>query len=161
MSNKAWQGLAVWLIVCFTAAAIGAAASAQSVGFYEQLTKAAWAPPVFLFGPVWSMLFVFMSIAAWLVWKSGSFEKHRTALTLFIVQLVFNSLWSWLFFAWQKGEAALIEVIVLWLLIAITTILFWRVRPLAGALLVPYLAWVGFAGVLNYSLWQLNPVLLG
>lgn len=161
IKSNQWAGLAGWLIVCYTAAAIGAVASAKAVSFYEQLTKADWAPPAFLFGPVWSVLFLLMSIAAWLVWKSGGFGKHRTALTFFMVQLVFNALWSWLFFAWHQGGAALIEVIVLWVLIATTTILFWRVRPLAGALLVPYLAWVSFASVLNYSLWQLNPVLLG
>ncbi len=156
-----WPGLAMWLIVCFAAAAIGGGASAKAVGFYEQLVKAAWAPPAFLFGPVWSVLFVLMSISAWLVWQSGGFQKHRTALTFFIVQLVLNALWSWLFFAWRKGGAAMLEVSILWILIAITMVLFWRVRPLAGVLLVPYLAWVSFASVLNYSLWQLNPVLLG
>lgn len=161
MTIKPWQGLIVWLVVCYTAAAIGAIASAKAVSFYQQLTKADWAPPAFFFGPVWSILFLCMSIAAWLVWKSGGFEKHRTALTFFIVQLVFNTLWSWLFFAWHKGGMAMFEVIVLWIMIAITTILFWRVRPLAGALLAPYLTWVSFASVLNYSLWQLNPLLLG
>jgi tryptophan-rich sensory protein len=79
---------------------------------------------------------------------------------LFLLQLVFNALWSWLFFAWNLGVLALADIVVLWILIAATLVSFWRVRPVAGVLLMPYLLWVSFAAILNYSLWQLNPQVL-
>jgi tryptophan-rich sensory protein len=96
-----------------------------------------------------------------LVWRDGGFRSHRAALSFHFGQLGLNALWSWLFFAWQLGAWAFAEVLFLWLLIAVTLVSFWRVRPLAGALLVPYLLWVSFASALNYSLWRLNPQLLG
>ena len=102
-----------------------------------------------------------MAIAAWLVWRSGGFHSNRIALSLFLVQLALNALWSWLFFAWQRGALAFVDILVLWALIVVTLVAFWRVRPVAGALLIPYLLWVSFAAALNYSLWQLNPQLLG
>jgi tryptophan-rich sensory protein len=102
-----------------------------------------------------------MAIAAWLVWRHGGFRANRAALSLFIVQLALNALWSWLFFAWHRGAWAFADIVVLWGLIVATLVSFWRVRPLAGALLIPYLLWVSFATALNYSVWQLNPQLLG
>jgi len=154
-------GLIGWLVVSFAASAIGAVASIQAQSFYGELTQPSWAPPGSVFGPVWTTLFALMGIAAWLVWREDGFRKNRTALTLFLVQLVVNALWSWLFFAWHFGCYALIDLIILWLLIIVTLVAFWRVRPLAGALLVPYLLWVSFAGFLNYTVWQLNPQILG
>ena len=102
-----------------------------------------------------------MAIAAWLVWRSGGFRGHRFALSIFLVQLVFNALWSWLFFAWRSGALAFADIILLWALIVATLLSFWRIRPLAGMLLGPYLLWVSFAAALNYALWQLNPQILG
>lgn len=154
-------GLLVWLTITFIAAAIGAFASLDAGSFYSQLQRPEWAPPAGVFGPVWSTLYVLMGIAAWLVWRKEGFAAVRTALLLYLVQLVVNSLWSWLFFGWHLGGLALIDVIVLWGLIAVTLVLFWRVSRLDGLLLVPYLLWVSFATVLNYSVWQLNPALLG
>jgi tryptophan-rich sensory protein len=154
-------GLAAWLLASFLAASVGAAASIQAGSFYTQLVRPAWAPPPSIFGPVWTILYVLMGLAAWLVWRVGGFRAARAALTLFLVQLALNALWSWLFFGWQRGGLALADILVLWALIAATLIAFWRVRPLAGALLVPYLLWVSFATALNYSVWQLNPRVLG
>ena len=119
-----------------------------------------WAPPAWLFGPVWSLLYAMMAVAAWLVWRDGGWQKNRAALTLFVLQLGFNALWSWLFFAWHMGAWAFADIALLWLLIATTIACFWRVRRLAGALLIPYLLWVSFAAMLNYSVWQLNPQIL-
>lgn len=103
-----------------------------------------------------------MAIAAWLVWRAPAEPSdRRRALGLFVVQLAANALWSWLFFAWQKGGWAFAEVLVFWGLIALTCAAFWRIRPLAGALLLPYLAWVAFAAYLNWVLWQANPAVLG
>jgi translocator protein len=149
-----------WLAVCFAAAALGAIASANAPEFYAQLTLPNWAPPAWLFGPVWTLLYLLMGVAAWLVWREHGFRGARTALALFLSQLAANALWSWLFFAWRLGAIAFLEIVVLWMLIAATIVAFWRVRPLAGALLAPYLAWVTFATALAYTIWQLNPQLL-
>lgn len=154
-------GLVGWFAVSFAAATLGAIASVDAKSFYGQLTQPAWAPPAWVFGPVWTTLYALMAVAAWLVWREGGFRAHARALTLFLVQLAANALWSWLFFAWHRGGTAFAEVLVLWLLIVATLVAFWRVRALAGALLVPYLLWVSFASALNYATWQLNPALLG
>lgn len=154
-------GLIGWLIVCFATSAVGAVASIQAKFFYSQLAQPAWAPPPSLFGPVWTVLYALMAIAAWLVWRSGGFRINRIALSLFLVQLAPNALWSWLFFAWHHGAFAFADIVLLWILIVTTLVSFWRVRPLAGTLLIPYLLWVSFASVLNYSVWQLNPHVLG
>lgn len=159
--NKQILGLVAWLAVCFIAAAIGAAASVRAGSFYMQLMRPEWAPPPGWFGPVWTILYALMGCAAWLVWRVGEFRAARTALTLFLVQLAVNAVWSWLFFGWHLGALAFTDIILLLVLIVATLIAFWRIRPLAGALLVPYLLWVSFAATLNYSVWQLNPQLLG
>lgn len=154
-------GLFVWLLISFLAAAVGSAASIQAGPFYSGLVRPDWAPPPQIFGPVWTILYTLMGIAAWLVWRLAGFRAARIALSLFLVQLVFNALWSWLFFRWYQGALAFADIILLWALILTTLIAFWRIKPLAGALLIPYLLWVSFALALNYSLWQLNPQILG
>ena len=154
-------GLLGWLLLSFAAAAIGSIASIQAAAFYRQLAQPSWAPPSSVFGPVWSLLYALMGIAAWLVWREGGWRRQRGALGLFVLQLAFNALWSWLFFGWHRGALAFADIVLLWLLIVATVIGFWRVRPLAGALLLPYLAWVGFATALNYAVWHLNPSTLG
>jgi len=154
-------GLIGWLVVSFAASAVGAVASIQARSFYSQLSQPAWAPPPWVFGPVWTALYALMAIAAWLVWCRGGFRTNRIALSFFLAQLVFNALWSWLFFAWQLGALAFVDIVLLWILIVATLVCFWRVRPLVGALLIPYLLWVSFASALNYSVWQLNPQFLG
>ena len=155
--QKQILGLTGWLVMSFAASAVGAVASIQAKSFYSQLVQPGWAPPPGIFGPMWTVLYTLMGIAAWLVWRSGGFGANRQALMLFLLQLAFNALWSWLFFAWNLGVLALADIGVLWILIVATAVAFWRVRPLAGALFAPYLLWVSFAFVLNYSLWQLNP----
>ncbi len=101
-----------------------------------------------------------MGIAAWLVWREQGFHKARGALSLFLIQLAANALWTWLFFTWRLGALAFAEILVLWVLISCTIVAFWRVRPIAGALLLPYLAWVTLASALIYSVWKRNPGLL-
>ena len=159
--KKQIMGLVAWLSVSFIAAAIGSAASIQAGSFYTQLVRPSWAPPPDVFGPVWTALYALMGVAAWLVWRVGGFRAARTALTLFLVQLAVNAVWSWLFFRWHRGALAFADIILLWVLIVATLVAFWRIRPLAGALLIPYLLWVSFASSLNYSLWQLNLQVLG
>jgi tryptophan-rich sensory protein len=153
-------GLLTWLALVFLAAAAGGLASANAGDFYGQLVRPDWAPPGWLFGPVWGVLYLAMGIAAWLVWRVGGFRAARGALWLFIIQLAANALWTWLFFVWRQGALAFAEILCLWVLILATLIAFHRVRPLAGILLFPYLAWVSFAGLLSYVIWQLNPQLL-
>ena len=160
-TRKQIAGLLAWLLATFITAAIGAAASMDAGAFYARLESPDWAPPAALFGPVWTVLYLLMGIAAWLVWREGGFRAARAALTLFLVQLALNALWSWLFFAWHRGGLAFADIVLLWMAIIATLVAFWRIRPLAGALLVPYLLWVSFATALNYATWRLNPQLLG
>ena len=163
LPTKAKQllGLFAWLAVSFVAAAVGAAASIQAASFYGQLAQPDWAPPPSVFGPVWTTLYALMGIAAWLVWRTRGFVAHRSALSLFLGQLVVNALWSWLFFAWHRGALAFADILLLWVLVGATLVSFWRVCRLAGVLLVPYLLWISFAAALNFSVWQLNPAVLG
>jgi translocator protein len=159
--SKQLLGLAAWLGVTFIAAAIGSIASINAGPFYQQLTRPDWAPPATVFGPAWTVLYTLMGIAAWLVWRRGGFRAAQAPLVLYLVQLGFNALWSWLFFAWRLGALAFAEILLLWVLIVATVVTFWRVRALAAALLVPYLLWVSFASALSYAIWQLNPAVLG
>jgi tryptophan-rich sensory protein len=149
-------GLIVWLVVSFAASAIGAVASLHAGEFYTQLARPDWAPPPAIFGPVWTVLYGLMGIAAWNVWRVGGFGANRLALGLFMVQLSLNALWTWLFFSWRLGLWAFVDILLLLALILATLVAFWRVRLLAGVLLIPYLLWVVFAAALNYSIWQLN-----
>lgn len=156
-----WLGLSGWLLIAFIAAAIGSAASIKAASFYGHLQQPEWAPPASVFGPVWTLLYAMMGVAAWWVWRVDGFRAARVALILFLVQLAVNALWSWLFFGWHLGALAFADIVLLWVLIVATVIAFWRIRPLAGILLLPYLLWVSFAAVLNYTVWQLNPQILG
>ncbi len=161
LESKQILGLAGWLVITFVAAAIGGAASVNAGSFYAQLVLPAWAPPAWVFGPVWTVLYVMIGIGAWLVWRVDGYRSARRALTLFLAQLALNSLWSWLFFGWHRGALAFADILLLWVLIVATLIAFFRVRALAGWLLVPYLLWVSFASALNFAVWQLNPGSLG
>jgi benzodiazapine receptor len=154
------SGLVLWLAACFFAAAVGASASLQAGTFYAELVRPDWAPPAAVFGPVWTALYAIMAIAAWLVWERREIRVARIALAVFVLQLISNALWSWLFFGWRQGALSFLDIVFLWVLIAVLLVLFWRIRPLAGLLLIPYLAWVTFASALNYQIWQLNPSIL-
>jgi translocator protein len=150
---KRWLALAGWVVLPLLAGAFGS--QFQPGAWYAQLEKPAWNPPSWVFGPVWTVLYILMGVAAWLVW-----DRHRgaakVALTLFVVQLVFNAAWSWLFFGLQSPGLAFGGIVVLWLLLLATTAAFWRERTVAGVLLLPYVAWVTFAMALNFAIWRLN-----
>ena len=160
-TKQKFLGLAAWLVVSFATSAVGAVATIRASEFYGELMQPVWAPPAAVFGPVWTVLYALMGIATWLVWRSGGLQKQRVAIGLFLAQLAVNALWSWLFFAWSLGALAFIDILFLITLVVATIICFWRVRPLAGLLLVPYLLWISFAAALNYSIWHLNPQVLG
>jgi tryptophan-rich sensory protein len=150
-------GLVVCVAATFLAGGIGAIASVEAASFYAGLNRPGWAPPSGLFGPVWTALYVLMAVAAWLVWREGASRQRSLALMVFAAQLVVNALWSWLFFAWHQGAGAFADVLLLLLLIAVLIGLCRRVKPLAAALLLPYLVWVGFASALTWSIWRANP----
>lgn len=148
-------GLALWILLCFSAATMGALFPPGE--WYLQLNKPAWNPPSWLFGPVWSALYLMMAVAAWLVWRTGGFSVQRGPLVFFLVQLGLNALWTPLFFGLHRPGLAFVEILLLWVSICLTAAAFFRVRRLAGWLLLPYLAWVSFASVLNFTLWRMNP----
>ena len=143
----------VWLAAAFVPAAIGAAFPAPA--YYRGLRKPAWAPPPWLFGPVWTVLYVFMAIAAWMVARRGG-PGSRSALALWGGQLALNAAWTPIFFGLRNPGAALVEIIALWVAVAATVGAFATRRAAAAALLLPYLAWVTFATALNLAIWRRN-----
>lgn len=147
-------GLVGWLVVSFSAGWVGSRFLPGP--WYASLAKPSWNPPSWVFAPVWTALYAMMGIAAWLVWRKSRFDGARAALTLFAVQLVLNALWSYLFFGLHRPDLAFVEIVALWLAILAVLVLFWREDRRAGALLVPYLVWVGFAACLNFALWRMN-----
>jgi tryptophan-rich sensory protein len=150
-------GLAVSLVICFGAAGLGSLFTMPSIGgWYVNLSKPAWTPPNWLFGPVWTGLYLCMAIAAWLVWRKAGVSGAEVALALFALQLALNVCWSAIFFSAHMPGFAFAEIVLLWLLILATVVSFWPVSRAAGWLLVPYLLWVGFAAALNYAIWRLN-----
>jgi benzodiazapine receptor len=147
--------LVAWVALCFAAAAGGMFFSPDN--WYAGLVKPVWQPPAWLFGPVWTVLYILMAVAAWLVWGEGGWRKQGRALGWFLGQWLCNALWTPLFFGLHRPGLALMDMVLLWLALVVTVVLFWRARRTAGILLLPYLAWVSFAAVLNFALWRLNP----
>ena len=152
-----WFGLFCWIGICFAVAGAGGYWTAAEVrGWYRTLARPSYAPPDWLFGPVWSLLYLAMGIAAWLVWEMPASADRSWGLELFVAQLALNLAWTWIFFVRHWLGAALAEIVGLLLAIAATTLVFSRVSSLAAWLLVPYLAWVSFATLLNFGFWRLN-----
>lgn len=149
------MGLAGWAALCFSAAATGVLVSTGD--WYAGLAKPSWNPPGWVFGPVWTVLYAMMAVAAWWVWRQGGWRAQRGALGMFLLQWVFNALWTPLFFGLHRPGLALMDLLALWVALAFTVARFWKVRAGAGLLLVPYLAWVTFAAALNLAIWRLNP----
>ena len=155
--TRPYLGLVVILVVCFAAAGIGGAVTTPKIAtWYATLAKPSWNPPNWIFGPVWSALYFCMAVAAWLVWRQNGFDGAKLPLTLFGVQLALNVLWSCIFFGLEMPGLAFVEVLLLWTAIAATMVTFWQRSMIAGILFVPYLAWVSFADVLNFTIWRLN-----
>ncbi len=155
--TRTWLALIGFLASSFGAAALGGFATASSVKtWYPTLVKPAWNPPAWVFSPVWTLLFILMSVAAWRVWRRRDQAGAGAALRLFFVQLGLNALWSVLFFGLRRPDLALAEIVVLWLCLAQLQRAFSRVDRVAGWLWAPYLAWVTFASGLNAAIVVLN-----
>jgi tryptophan-rich sensory protein len=156
------MGSAVKLVVAISipllVGGLSSIATAKGVNdWYPTLTKPSFNPPAWVFGPVWTLLYILMGIAAFLVWQKGpERDLVRGGLILFALQLTLNGLWSVFFFGMRLPALAFADIILLWIFIALTAYVFWRSVPVAGLLLLPYLAWVNFAAVLNGSIWVLN-----
>jgi tryptophan-rich sensory protein len=148
------QRLALLSFLCFTVAAALFAARFNPGAWYASLHKPAWTPPGWLFGPVWTLLYGAMALAAWRAWRAPA--RPQGAMLLFAVQLVLNALWSWIFFGLHQPGLAFAEICTLFVGVAATAWLFSRADRLAGLLLLPYLIWVAFAAALNFALWRLN-----
>lgn len=145
------------LVVCFGAAALGAAATSSSVtGWYREIVKPAWTPPDWVFGPVWTTLYLMMSISVWLVWRSAGWKKSLTAMVWFAVQLALNTLWSVIFFGLRSPGWAFAEILLLAASIAVTISCFRHHSRPASLLLLPYFGWSCFAVALNFTIWRLN-----
>ncbi len=156
-NGRPWAMLLFFLAMCFGTAGIGAALTAVSVrDWYPTLSRPAWTPPDWVFGPVWTMLYFLMALAAWLVWRRTSGSAGRTALGLFALQLVLNAAWSPLFFTLRSPGIALLDIVLLWAAIAATLWSFRRISALAASCFVPYLMWVSYATLLNWAIWRMN-----
>ena len=152
-----WLALGVSIAVCFAAAALGSMFTTPEIaGWYARLNKPGWTPPNWVFGPVWSTLYLMMAVAAWLVWREHGVRGAVVPLVLFAAQLLLNTLWSILFFGLHRVGLALADIVLLWGAILVTMLAFWRVSPLACWLLLPYLLWVTYASALNFSIWRMN-----
>ena len=152
-----WMGLLFSLVICFTVAGLGGRWTAGEVtGWYQRLERPTIAPPNWVFGPAWTLLYALMAVAAWRVWLTTPSAARSWALWLFVAQLALNLAWSWIFFQRHEIGLALAELILLWAAIGATTIAFGQVTASAAWLMAPYWAWVSFGAVLNAAYWRLN-----
>lgn len=155
--RESWLSLLPFVVVCLAVAGIGALFTNSSVKtWYPQLHRPEWTPPNWIFGPVWTTLYLMMAFSAWLVWRGSNWSAARFALLLFAIQLVLNMLWSAMFFGMRRIGPAFAEILLLWMMIIATTVAFYSLSLLAAWLLIPYIAWVGLASYLNFRIWQMN-----
>ncbi len=158
MADKRYAALAAFIVVSFLAAALGSAATTNGVTtWYTTIVKPTWNPPNWVFAPVWTTLYLLMSIAAWRAWRAAATPSEATkTLWLYGAQLVLNALWSVLFFSLHRPDLALLEIVLFLALLITLFVRFARTDRLAAVLWSPYVAWVSFASFLNYTIWSLN-----
>lgn len=150
-------GAFISILIAQSAGIIGSVFTASSIpNWYQTIDKPIFNPPSWLFAPVWTVLYALMGIASYIVWLQRDIAGAKTALVFYGIQLFLNALWSILFFGFKNPALAFVEIIVLLITIIITTVLFWKINPWAGGLMIPYILWVSFATFLNFSIWQLN-----
>ncbi len=147
------------VLLCLIVGSMGSLVTMTGSGsWYASLEKPAFTPPNWVFGPVWTMLFILMGIALYLIWQSGTERREvQIALAVFAIQFALNILWSFLFFGMESPILGLVDIVLLWIMIAVTIVLFYQIRKIAAYLLIPYLVWVSIATALNYSIYILNP----
>ena len=146
------------IVICHSAGFIGAIFTSSTIPtWYDSLKKPFFSPPNWIFGPVWTILYTLMGISAYLVWRHGIHNSQvKTALIIFGVQLFLNAIWSPIFFGLRALFVALVVIIILWIAILLNILTFLKISKIAAVLLIPYILWVSFAAILNYSLWILN-----
>jgi len=152
---RVWVGLLVFLILTFGVNGLGGLITYPNLAeWYNRLNKPDWTPPNWVFGPVWNTIFLLTAISAWLVWRRRGISGAW--IWAFTAQLGFNLLWSVVFFGMRRPDLALFVILLVWASVAAMTVSFWRVRPIAGLMILPYLAWVSYAAPLNFFIWRLN-----
>jgi tryptophan-rich sensory protein len=161
MKKINWKRLIIALVLPQLAGFLGSLATTQAIStWYVTLNRPSFAPPNWLFAPVWTLLFILMGIAFYLIWEKSVDQSQKKlkdqAIKLFLIQLVFNTLWSIIFFGQQLLFVAFVEIIILWILILLTILKFKKIKPLSAYLMIPYLLWVSFASVLNLAFALLN-----
>lgn len=149
--------LSLLVFIALTAVTAMSGAVFRPGDWYAALNKPPWQPPNWLFAPVWMVLYAMIAVSGWLVWRSAGMESGAVALGVYAVQLVLNFCWSWIFFGRRRPDLALVEMVALWLSVLGTIVLFYPLHAGAAWLLLPYLLWVSFAMVLNFSIWRRNP----
>ncbi|SFJ10352.1 TspO/MBR family protein [Planctomicrobium piriforme] len=153
-SLPVWLGLPAWVVVSFLPSLTGLFFMPGE--WYKTLQRPELAPPNWVFAPVWTTLYFLMGVSAWLVWRQVGWSRGKVPLSLFLCQLVVNGLWTWLFFGLHEIGIALLDLLLMIVLVALTIAAFWKISRPAAVLLLPYLAWISFAGYLNFAFWQLN-----
>ena len=153
MSGRLTQAVALFVFALLVAAAAAVGSMFMPGAWYASLAKPSWTPPNAVFGPVWTVLYVMIAVAGWLVWRAGD---RGLALAAWAVALVLNASWSWLFFGRQAMGLAFLDIVILWCAIALFVAAARRSSALASLLFVPYLVWVTFAAALNLAIWRLN-----
>ena len=156
MDTRRALALIVFLAICLGAGGLGSFFTASSVReWYPRLRKPLGTPPSWVFGPVWTTLYVLMALSAWLVWRQYG-KGARPALFIFLAQLALNVAWSGIFFGSRMPGVAFVEIVILWFAIVFNIFIFYSLLPVAALLLAPYLLWVGYAAYLNFGIWHLN-----
>ena len=154
MDASSWLPLLGFIAACFLAAMTGA--FFRPGEWYERLNKPSWRPPNRLFAPVWTVLYVMIAISGWLVWREAGFAGAALPLAVYALQLILNAAWTPLFFGLHRPDLGFVDIVLVWLSIVATIVLFVPISIAAALLLVPYLAWVTFATALNFAVWRLN-----
>jgi len=155
--RDSWLSLLPFAFVCFAAGWTGSMFTRKSVQtWYPQLQRPSWNPPNWIFGPVWGFLYLMMAVSSWLVWRQAGWHGARLALHMFRIQLLLDVAWSAVFFGMRAIGAAYGEILLLWTIAIATAVAFYSVSLLAAWLLIPYIAWIGFASYLNFRIWQMN-----
>lgn len=155
--KKFWISFVTFILLCFAVEIIGSFWTRETVStWYPTLVKPSWTPPDWVFGPIWSCLYITIAVSGWLIYRTRHSDKRSIALLFYGAQLALNFIWSFLFFSLRSPGLGLIDIVFLCLFIGLTIIKAWPVRPLAGALLIPYLIWVIYATSLNAGIWLLN-----